>query len=408
MAKKIFYGWWVVAASFPISLYVSGIVFYGFTAFFEPLVKEFGWSYTEVSFAASLRGLEAGILAPFVGLLVDRFGSRKLILGGTILTGFGLILLSLTRSLLMFYGAFFLLALGAGGCMSLVTMTAVANWFEKNVGKAFGVMSSAFGASGLIVPFIVWLIDAFYWRTALIILGVGLWIFGIPLSFVIRNKPKQYDYLADGMLPENPVSYQKIQTKKVKFSLRDALKNRSFIYLILTEAIRMMTLSTVVIHVMPYLSHSGISRPTAGLVAAAIPLCSIAGRFGFGWAADVLEKRYVMAVTYLFMGMGMLAFCYVHVKWFVFLFLLFFPSGFGGGVVLRGVILRDYFGMGSFGTMLGILMGFASIGGIIGPTLAGWVFDTLRNYQFAWLALIGLIALAVVMILSLKKPKNNG
>ena len=407
MAKKIFYGWWVVAASFPISLYVSGIVFYGFTAFFEPLVKEFGWSYTEVSFAASLRGLEAGIFAPFVGWLVDRLGSRKLILGGTILTGFGLILLSLTQSLPMFYGAFLLMAFGAGGCMGLVTMVAVANWFEKNVGKAFGVMSSAFGASGLIVPFIVWLIDAFYWRTALIILGVGLWIFGIPLSFVIRNKPEQYGYLANGVLPDDPVSYQETQTKKLEFSLRGALKNRSFIYLILIEAIRLTAVSAVVIHIMPYLSHAGISRPNASLVAAALPLCSIAGRFGFGWMADVFEKKYIMAMTFLFMGIGLVAFCYVQVKWFVFLFLLLFPLGFGGGMVLRGVILRDYFGTGSFGTMLGIVMGSASIGGVIGPTLAGWVFDTLRNYQFAWLALIGLIALAIIMIWSIEKPKAN-
>jgi OFA family oxalate/formate antiporter-like MFS transporter len=407
VAKKIFYGWWVVAASFPISLYVSGIVYYGFTAFFEPLVKEFGWSYTEVSFAASIRGLEVGIFAPFIGLLVDRLGSRKLILAGTILTGFGLILLSLTRSLLMFYGAFFLLALGAGGCMSLVTMTAVANWFDKNVGKAFGVMSSAFGASGVIVPFIVWLIDAFYWRTALIILGVGLWIFGIPLSFVVRNKPEQSGYLAKGVLPDDSVSYQEIQTKKAEFSLRDVLKNRSFMYLILIDAIRSMAISAVVIHVMPYLSHVGISRPTASLVAAAIPLCSIAGRFGFGWMADVFEKKYVMAMTYFLMGIGLVAFCYVQVKWFLFLFLLLFPLGLGGSMVLRGVILRDYFGTSSFGTMLGIVSGSASIGAIIGPTLAGWVFDTLRNYQFAWLALIVLIALAILMILGIKKPKTN-
>jgi len=407
VAKKIFYGWWVVAASFPISLYVSGIVYYGFTAFFEPLVKEFGWSYTEVSFAASIRGLEVGIFAPFIGLLVDRLGSRKLILAGTILTGFGLILLSLTRSLLMFYGAFFLLALGAGGCMSLVTMTAVANWFDKNIGKAFGVMSSAFGASGVIVPFIVWLIDAFDWRTALIILGVGLWIFGIPLLFIVRNKPEQSGYPAKGVLPDDPVSYQKIQTKKAEFSLRDVLKNRSFMYLILIDAIRSMAISAVAIHVMPYLSHAGISRPTASLVAAAIPLCSIAGRFGFGWMADVFEKKYVMAMTYFLMGIGLVAFCYVQVKWLVFLFLLLFPSGLGGSMVLRGVILRDYFGTGSFGTILGIVSGSASIGAIIGPTLAGWVFDTLRNYQFAWLALIGLIALAIVMILGIKKPKTN-
>ena len=405
MANKIFYGWWVVAAMFPIGLYVSGVVFYGFTAFFEPLVKEYGWSYTQVSFAVGLRGLEGGIFAPFVGLLIDRLGSRKLVLSGTLLTGLGLILLSLTRSLPMFYGGVFLLALGAGGCMGLVATTAVANWFDKNLGKALGVMSSAFGAAGLILPLIVWLIDAFGWRTALIILGMGLWIFGIPLSFVIRNKPKQSLPAEDGRLPDHhPISPQAIQTNKVELTLRGALKNRSFIYLIIVETIRNSALSAVVLHVMPYLSHVGISRSTAGLVAGAMSLCSIAGRFGFGWAADAFERRYVMAMAYLFMGIGLAAFCYAHVRWVLLLFLLFFPLGFGGGMVVRGVILRDYFGTGSFGAMLGVVMGSASVGSVLGPTLAGGVFDSLGNYRFAWVVLIGLLGLAIVMILNIKKP----
>jgi MFS family permease len=408
MAKKIFYGWWVVAAMFPIGLCVSGIVFYGFTAFFEPLVKEYGWSYTQVSFAVSLRGLEGGIFAPFVGLLIDRLGSRKLVLSGTIVTGLGLILLSLTRSLPMFYGAVFLLALGAGGCMGLVGTTAVANWFDKNLGKALGVMSSAFGAAGLILPLIVWLIDAFGWRTALVILGVGLWTLGIPLSFVIRNKPKQSLPTEDGGLPDNhPIPPQAIQTNKVELTLRGALRNRSFIYLIIAEAIRNSAVSAVVLHVMPYLSQVGIPRSTAGLIAGAISLSSIGGRFGFGWAADAFENKYVMATAYLFMAIGLVAFCYVHVKWALFVFLLFFPLGFGGIMVLRGSIVKGYFGTGSFGAMLGIVMGSASVGSVIGPTLAGGVFDTLGNYRFAWVVLIGLLVLAIIMVLNMKKPTGT-
>jgi len=289
--KKIFYGWWVVAATFPISLYVSGIVYYGFTALFEPLVKEFGWSYTQVSLAASLRGMESGIFAPLVGLLVDRLGSRTLILSGTIITGLGLILLSFTRSLPMFYVSFLLLALGAGGCMALVSMSAVAHWFQKNTGKAFGVMSSAFGASGLMVPFIVWLIDAFNWRSALIILGVGLWIFAIPLSFVIRNKPEQFSSLADGVSPDDTASRHEDQAKNVQVSLKDALKERSFIYLVVAETIRTTTVLAVFTHIKPYLSHVGISRATASLVGAALPLGSIVGRFWFGWVSDVFETK---------------------------------------------------------------------------------------------------------------------
>ena len=70
--RKVFYGWWIVGACFFIALYTGGVVFYGFTAVFEPLAHEFDWSYAQISLAASLRGLEMGLLAPFVGMLVDR------------------------------------------------------------------------------------------------------------------------------------------------------------------------------------------------------------------------------------------------------------------------------------------------------------------------------------------------
>ena len=92
--RKIFYGWWVVFACFFITFYIGGTAIFGFTAFFEPIAEETGWSYTQISIAASLRGLEMGILAPIMGFLVDRFGPRKLIFCGTLTVGFGFIFLS--------------------------------------------------------------------------------------------------------------------------------------------------------------------------------------------------------------------------------------------------------------------------------------------------------------------------
>jgi len=402
MLKKIFYGWWIVLACFLISFYVGGAIFFGFTGFFEPIREEFGWSYTQISLAASLRGLEMGIFAPLIGFLVDRFGARKLGFCGTITVGLGLILLSFTQSLAMFYASFLLIAFGAGGCASVVFMTVVANWFHKNVGIALGVMMSGFGASGLIVPIIVRLIDVYGWRTTLIILGLGMWTLGIPLSLVIRNKPEQYGYLPDGKVSREPMPDLEAQGKDVEIGLKEALRKRSFQYLNMVEAIRMMTLFAVVTHVMPYLSSVGIPRPTAGLVAGAIPLFSIIGRFGFGWLGDVFDKRNMIAWTFCFLGLGTLAFSYVHVRWVIFLFLILFSPGFGGGSILRGAILREYFGRDSFGKMLGIVMGSAAIGGIIGPTVAGWVFDTLGSYHVIWLVFGGVIGLATGLTLRIR------
>ncbi len=88
--SKVFYGWWIAAASLLIGLYSAGVVFYGFTAIFEPIADELGWSYTQISLASSVRGLEAGLLAPLIGVLADRWGPRRLIFSGAIFTAVGL------------------------------------------------------------------------------------------------------------------------------------------------------------------------------------------------------------------------------------------------------------------------------------------------------------------------------
>jgi MFS family permease len=175
-------------------LCVGGVIFFSFTAFFQPIQQEFGWSYTQISLATSLRGLEMGIFAPIVGFLVDRFGSRKLLLGGSVIIGIGLLILSFAQSLLMFYMCFLFIALGAGGCTSVVTMTAVAVWFRKRW-AGNGIMASGFGAGGPIVLLVVFLIDACGWRLTLVT-GASMWLLGIPLSFIVRAG------LRNGLSPE--------------------------------------------------------------------------------------------------------------------------------------------------------------------------------------------------------------
>ena len=408
MLGTIYYGWWVVLACFLINLYVGGVIFFSFTAFFQPIQQEFGWSYTQISLATSLRGLEMGIFAPIVGFLVDRFGSRKLLLGGSVIIGIGLLILSFTQSLLMFYMCFLFIALGAGGCTSVVTMTAVAVWFRKNVGLAMGIMASGFGAGGLIVPLVVFLIDACGWRLTLVILGAGIWLLGIPLSLMVRDRPEQLGLSPEGTGAELSGAFQEAENPgRTQEPFLQMIKKRSFLYLNMAETIRMMSVTAVVIHMMPYLSSLGIPRATSGAVAAALPLVSILGRFGFGWGGDRFDKRIVMATTFILMSAGAFAFCHVHSIGILLLFLLLFAPGFGGSMVLRGAILQEYFGTAYFGKMIGIVMGSASIGGIIGPTLAGWAFDTTGSYTSVWYGLCGLSAVAIFLIMKMKPTASS-
>ena len=173
-------------------------------------------------------------------------------------------------------------------------------------------------------------------------------------------------------------------------------------YLIIAEMVRLMAVNAVITHLMPYLSIVGMSRTASGAVAAALPLVSIVGRLGFGLWGDRFDKRIVWATTFFFMSVGVFAFCYVESFWVLILFVVLFAPGFGGGMVLRGAILQQYFGTASFGKMLGIMLGFGSIGGIIGPTLAGWVFDTLGSYDPVWYGLSAVSGITIFLIMKMK------
>ena len=403
----IFYGWWMVVACFAIAFYIGGALFYGFTAFFEPIVSEFGWSYTQVSLAFSLRGLEMGILAPVTGVLVDRFGSKRLILVGASIVGLALILLSFTHSLFMFYMSFFLMAIGTSGCATTVLMTAVAHWFKKNVGKAMGIVTCGFGAGGLLVPLIVWLIDHYGWRTSLIVLGLSMLALGIPLSFFIRHKPEQYGYLPDGgKVPDQPADPPNDEIDD-GFPLRKAIRGRNFWIIGIAETIRLMINMAIITHVMPYLSSLGIPRSSAALVATSIPVLSVTGRFGFGWVSDIFDKKLVLIVTYCLLGLGILIFAYVHITWLLVPFLLLFAPALGGGISLRAVIIREYFGRASFGKLLGMIVGMAAIGSVMGPTAAGWTFDQLGTYRPIWFCFAGASLIALILILYIQSPPKR-
>jgi OFA family oxalate/formate antiporter-like MFS transporter len=408
--NEIFYGWWIILACFILGIITGAFTFFGFTAFFDPLVKEFGWSYTQVSFALSLRGIEMSLLSPLVGFLVDRYGSRRLALCGVITIGLGFFMLSFTRTLWMFYASIILIAFGGGGCTGIVLMHVVVNWFQRKAGLALGILTSGFGASGFLIPVIVWLIDDFGWRTAVIILGAGTWIIGIPLVFVIRNTPEEYGLRPDGIKtdPLPAAKPHKSDGKPENVGFSDALRHRAFIFLALSEAIRMMAVAAVITHIMPYLNFLHIPRATAGLIAAGVSVISILGRLGFGWLADFYDKRYTIAISMGMMSLGMFSLFYVDVWWVMILFLFLFPIGYGGGTSVRGVIIGEYFGRAAFGRLIGLVMGIGAIGAMIGPTLTGFIFDTTGSYYAAWIGLGITSCFSVVLMLNIgQKGKRS-
>ncbi|MFH0847397.1 MAG: MFS transporter, partial [Chloroflexota bacterium] len=395
-----FYGWWIIAACFVMSLYTSGVLGYGFTAVIDPLRREFGWSSAQVSIASSMRGVESGLLAPFIGIIIDRYGSRLVILIGGVITGLGMLLLARIHSLVGFYLVFGLIALGTSAVGVTTFMAAVAGWFRRRLGLAMGIMVSGFGSSGLVVVPATRVIDTFGWRNGMTFFAIGVFIIVIPLSLVVRDNPEHYGLLPDGdTAPHQTTEEHHSRHRKAGNSVgvRQALSSRIFWLIALAMSAQHLIVGGVITHVMPYLSSIGYSRNVGSLVAAGIPLTSVIGRFGFGWLSDRLGNRQLTMVGFLLMFFGMVCFAFaVGGAFLLILFLIIFSIGFGGTNTMRAILPRRYFGFIGYGTYIGLVNGVGTLGSMVGAPLAGYTFDALGSYRVIWLIYAGVALLCLL------------
>jgi MFS family permease len=404
--KKIFYGWYIVGACVVITLYTGGVVHFGFTAVFEPIVEEFNWSYAQVSLASSLRWLEMGLLAPFMGFLVDRYGPRRLIFVGSILSCLGFLTLSRVNSLPVFYLAFALLAFGMSTCAGTVLMTAVANWFNRKAGIAIGIVACGFGLGGLLVPVVTGLIDWLDWRNAMVVVGLGMLVFVLPLSFVVRHKPEQYGYHPDGELiqPADIMDFRDTQPiSEISISAKEAIRGRTFWQLGISSMCHAFVVGAVVTHIMPYLSSLDIDRSLSSIVALILPVFSIGGRLSSGWLGIRYGSRRVFAFSFVSMTAGLLFLGNISVGmlWLLVPFVITFSLGWGCSVTSRLGLLRESFGRGSFGKILGFISGMMMLGHVTGAPLAGWVYDNWGSYQGAWLSYGAITLLAAFLVFTI-------
>jgi MFS family permease len=408
--SRLFFGWWIVVAAFVTALYVGGVVFYGFTAVFEPIVDEFGWSYTKVSLGASLRGLEMGLLAPLVGVLFDRVGPGRLVAAGSIILASGLFMLARTTSLLTYYGAFVLIAIGAGCCASTVLVASVGEWFRRRVGIATGIALCGFGFGGLMVPLSVRLIGALGWRDAMVSLAVGMLAVVLPLSLVFGHRPDRYGLPPDGEMVSSALARKSGRALEEPASrLREALRTRELWTISVAFICHSLVMNATITHVMPCLSTFGVPRWSAGVIAAMLPGASILGRLGFGWLADRLRTKSVAAGSFGLMAVGVLCFAAgaQDTIWLLYAFAVLLGIGYGGNVVLRAALTREHFGHRHFGSVFGFILGISMLGGIAGPVLAGWVFDSVGSYRLVWLLCGGLSIGAAMSILTISTPEPH-
>lgn len=356
------------------------------------------------------------MISPFVGWFIDKFGPRNVMLFGIFLTGFGFILLSRINALWQFYASFVIITLGLSFGTFLVVTTTVANWFVRQRSKAMSITMAGSGLGGMLVPLIVWMIATTDWRTGLVIIGVGFWVMGIPVSFVMRRRPEDYGMLPDGdkasdqseanvSSGESSVSAAQVEAAGT-FTAKQALRTRTFWQLSLAMGASQLVMSASLHHI-PAVTSFGMSREIGGLMILVVSVFSVIGRLASGVVGDAMDKRKVIAISFVLQFLGTLIFAFSTNVWHLIIFSVLWGLGFGGSIPVRFAMIADLFGRRYYGSIMGTLMTVSSVFGVAGPVFVGWMADSRGNYREPFFLIAASVIISIPLILTLSTPKKK-
>ena len=371
--------WVVVWATFVCLAVIFGVS-YSFAAFFESFAEEFSAQRADVSWIFGLCGLVYFVLGALGGMLADRWGPRLVCMAGMGFMALGLFLTSLAQNLSTVYLSYGLLV-GLGiAFVYTPSIASVQPWFTKRRGLASGIASSGVGAGTLTVPVLVsYLLGSVDWRSALQMMALGVLMLGLTASFLLERAPS---------IP----GHQGGQLSGL--TLSEALKTASFRWLYLGTLLGAPVMFIPFAHISAAARDAGVADAQAVGLVGLIGIGSLVGRFAIGWLADRLGRVKTLMLMQCLMGMSYLIWAGAEEWWIFALFALWFGLSYGSIVSLLPAICMDLFGGRAVSAVIGTLYTGAALGNLLGPVLAGQVFDVTQSYALVIWITLGISALA--------------
>jgi MFS family permease len=400
---RIFYGWFVVAAAFAVTFVGFGCA-YTFSTFVESLQRDFGASRGSVSLVFSLAGFLYFGLGVVSGPLADRFGSRRLVVAGMILTGLGLAAASAARSLLEVYAAY---GLGVGlgvGCAYVPAIGAVQRWFVRRRGFASGLAVSGIGVGTLVMPpLATLLIETLGWRGAYLALGAIAAIVGGGMALLIENDPRDRGLGPDGDPPQSGAPSMQPEGA----SVRDAIRSRRFTSLYAACLICAFGVFVPFVHLVPYARDHGVAPASAVLLLGVIGVGSTAGRFFLGGLADRMGRERSLLLMFAGMAGALAVWVFSTGVWSLAAFAFVYGVFYGGWVAVLPAVVMDYFGGRNVSGLIGILYTSVAFGTLIGPSAAGFAFDLSHSYTVPILVSAAVNIIAAIIVAATPKTASG-
>ena len=387
------YAWVVVWACF-VALAVIFGVSYSFAAFFESFGTQFNAPRAEVSLVFGLSGGVYFVLGAGGGMLADRFGPRIVTSAGMLCIAAGLAACSFAQSMAMVYAAY---GLGVGIGIALVYTPAIAcvqPWFTRRRGFAAGLASAGIGAGTVAVPLLATAaIAAFQWRTALLALAVGVLVFGLGATLLLRRAPAA-----------SAASGQAVAGA----TLREALRRRDFQWLYLMAVAASPAMFIPFAHVSAAARDLGIDAPRAVGLVGLIGIGSLTGRFAIGALADRVGRPLTLVLGQASLGASMLLWWAADGYLAMAAFALWMGLSYGGIVSLMPALCMDRFGARAVSSIIGTLYTGAAVGNLVGPWAAGAVFDARGGYGPVIWGCVALSAVATLAAAQVARPAVRG
>jgi predicted MFS family arabinose efflux permease len=364
---------------------------HGFGLWLQPITMERGWTRETFAFALAVQNLAWGVAGPLAGMLADRFGAFRVLIGGSLLYALGLVLMALATSGLAFTGSAGLLI---GMAQSGTTYAVIYGVIGRNVAPekrswAMGVAAAA-GSFGqfLMVPVENWLISDFGWQNALIILGC-LALAMIPLAWGLREPAKAAI-----------TGFQ----QSIAQAVREAFSYPSFQLLMAGYFVCGFQVVFIGVHMPSYLKDNGLSPDVATTALALIGLFNVVGTYLSGSLGQHLPKRLILSTIYALRSVAIVLFLWLPLTpWSVYIFSAVMGVLWLSTVPPTNAIVAQVFGVQYLSMLGGFVFLSHQIGSFMGVWLGGKLYDSTGSYDIVWWIAIGLGVLAALVNLPVKE-----
>ena len=386
-------GWpTVLVSSLGISLSTAHIYSQGL--FMAPLQKAFGWNRAEITSGPFLLSIVGGLGILFSGMMVDRFGARRMVIPGLLLYALAIATLMLTTgSIWQWYGSWLLIGLTVPLTTPGVWTSAIVARFSISRGLALAVALAGTGLSSAVAPqIIVRVIAAYGWRTgyAFYPLFTALVIF--PLTVMIFDRSPR----------PAPAQVAAIHAIYSQQPVGQTMRSPAFLWILTASFTFAFGLMAIMAHFVPMVTEKGLARTTAAAAVGVVGLCSITGRLTTGFLLDRFNTTLVAAVAFLlpilpvsalilFKGQPLMAFGTAMVL----------GLSLGAEVDIIAYLTAHHFGIRRYGTFLGLSQGISAVAVGGGPLVGGLIYDATGNYSLLLWGCIPLFvigAMAIVML----------